>query len=159
MVGRREFGALGLSAAAALAINSAVAQERKGEKKETDHDEHTAHNAMFRKCADACNDCQRECDSCATHCAHLLADGKKDHMTTLRTCQDCADACAAAARVVSRHGPFSHIICEACAQACDLCGKECEKFKDDEHMARCAEECRKCLKACREMIAHQGHGK
>lgn len=156
MVGRREFGALGLSAAAALAINSTLAQDKND--REREHDEHAAHNAIFRKCADACNDCQRECDSCSLHCAHMLIDGKKQHMTTLQTCQDCADACAAAARIVSRHGPFSHIVCEACAQACDKCAAECEKFKSDEHMARCAEECRKCLKNCRDMIAHQGHG-
>src|SRR5690348_1797686 len=112
MVGRREFGALGLSAAAALAINSAVGQE----KKSTDDDAHSAHDEILRKCADACNACQRECDSCALHCAHMLVNGKKQHMITLQTCQDCADVCAAAARVVSRHGPFSHILCEACAQ-------------------------------------------
>lgn len=155
MFGRREFGVLGLSAAAAVAINSAVAQDEKGK----ESDAHSAHEEMFRKCADACNACQRECDSCTTHCAHMLVEGKKQHMTTLQTCQDCADACAAAARIVSRHGPFSHIICEACAQACDKCAAECEKFKSDEHMARCAAECRKCLKVCREMIAHQGHGR
>jgi hypothetical protein len=155
MVGRREFGALGLSAAAALAINSAIAEDKEDKKKD---DAHSTHDGIFNKCADACNDCQRECDSCANHCAHLMVDGKKQHFTTLQTCQDCADACSAAARVVSRHGPFSHMICEACAQACDKCATECEKFKSDERMARCAEECRKCLKACREMIAHQGHG-
>jgi hypothetical protein len=156
MVGRREFGALGLSAAAALAVTGAIADDK--DDKHTD-DAHSEHDHVFSKCADACNDCQRECDSCATHCAHMLADGKKQHMATLQTCQDCADACTAAARIVSRHGPFSHVICESCAQACDKCAAECEKFKSDEHMARCAQECRKCLKACREMISHIGHGK
>jgi hypothetical protein len=151
MVGRREFGALGLSAAAAMAINSAIAADKeKG-------DAHGIH-AIFDRCAAACNACQQQCDSCADHCAHMLVDGKKQHLTTLQTCQDCADACAAAARVVSRHGPFSHMICEACAETCDKCAEECEKFKSDEHMSRCAEECRKCLKACKEMIAHMGHG-
>jgi len=154
MVGRREFGALGLSAAAALAINSALADDK--EKKD---DAHGAHDEMMMKCAEACNDCQRACDSCANHCGQMLADGKKQHHATLQTCQDCADACADAARVVSRHGPFSHMVCEYCAQACDKCATECEKFKSDEHMARCAEECRKCLKACKDMIAHAGHGK
>lgn len=156
MVGRREFGALGLSAAAALAVNSAIADDKDDKRKD---DAHSAHDGIFNKCADACNDCQRECDSCGSHCAHLLIEGKKQHFTTLQTCQDCADACSAAARVVSRHGPFSHMICEACAQACDKCATECEKFKDDERMTRCAEECRKCLKVCREMIAHVGHGR
>lgn len=157
MVGRREFGVLGVSAAAALALNSAVAAQ-KGKEKPKD-DAHSAHDEMLRRCATACNECQVECDSCATHCAHMLMEGEKQHFTTLQTCQDCADACEAAARIVARHGPFSLLICEACAQACDKCAKECEKFEDDKHMARCAEECRKCLKVCRDMIAHLGHGK
>ena len=61
-----------------------------------------AHHEMFDRCAKACNDCQRICDACSQHCGHLVAAGKKEHMKTLRTCQDCADACAAAARIVSR---------------------------------------------------------
>ena len=36
-----------------------------------------------------------------------------------------------------------------------FCGAECEKFKDDEHMKRCAEECKKCAKACREMLKYK----
>src|SRR5262249_39912836 len=141
MVGRREFGALGLSAAAAFAVSSAMAADKDKD------DAHSGHDSIFAKCAAACNACQRECDSCMNHCAHLMVDGKKQHFMTMQTCADCADACAAAARVASRHGPFSHLVCEACAQACDKCAEECEKFKSDEPMTRCAEECRKCLKA------------
>jgi hypothetical protein len=104
--------------------------------------------------ARACNDCQRECDSCATHCAHLLHNGKQEHVKTLMTCQDCANICSAAAQIVARGGPMVGVICESCAQACTLCTKACENFRDDEHMKRCAEECRKCEKACREMLKH-----
>src|SRR5262245_27838821 len=70
MVGRREFGALGLTAAAALAFKSAVAAD-----KDDKDDAHGQHGA-FMKCANACNDCQRECDTCADHCAQLLVEGK-----------------------------------------------------------------------------------
>src|SRR5689334_13178467 len=66
------------------------------------------------ECAQACNACQRECDSCAHHCAHMLASGHKEHLKTLQTCQDCADFCAAAARIVSRAGPFMDTICKGC---------------------------------------------
>ena len=41
--------------------------------------------------------------------------------------------------------------------ACDRCAKECEKFPQDQHMAACAEECRKCEKACKAMLPHVGH--
>ena len=66
----------------------------------------------------------------------------------------CATHCGAAASVTARKGPFSDLICTACADACSRCGKACEKFKSDEHMKRCAEECFKCEKACREMLKH-----
>ncbi|MGH7137334.1 MAG: four-helix bundle copper-binding protein [Pirellulales bacterium] len=38
-----------------------------------------------------------------------------------------------------------------------LRGEACEKFPDDPHMKKCAEECRECEKACREMVKHVGH--
>ena len=152
MIGRREFGVAGLSAAAlAVVQGSAFAQPKA--KKADEHDD------VLQACAKACSDCQRSCDMCAAHCAHLLHAGHKEHMTTLATCQDCADFCAAAAQIVARGGPFAGLICESCAEACARCGKECGKFPDDKHMTACAKECRKCEKACREMVKHAGHAK
>ena len=94
------------------------------------------------------------CDTCAAHCAFMLREGKKEHLTTLTTCQDCATVCSAAAQIVARGGPFSNTICTACAEACSLCAKECGTFPGDMHMKACAEECRKCEKACRAMVKH-----
>jgi hypothetical protein len=122
-----------------------------GKKDEGHHSEH------FDKCAKACTDCMRECESCAHHCAHKVAEGKKEHLKTLGTCSDCAEFCAAAARIVARHGGMSVLICESCAKACDTCGKACEEHPKDEHMARCAKACRDCARVCREMIQHAGH--
>ena len=118
------------------------------------HEDH--HGGPHDKCAKACSDCQRACDSCATHCARLLAAGKKDHLKTLATCQDCATHCSAAACIVSRKGPFTDLICKACMEACARCGKACAAFPDDKHMKQCAEECRRCEKACREMLDKGG---
>ena len=143
------FSLLGLTASLALGLAFLAAEQPAGP-------EHHAH--AFEQCAKACNDCQRSCDSCATHCRNLLAQGKKDHETTLRTCLDCADFCAAAARITARQGVFSDLICNDCAEACQRCGKECAKF-DDEHMKKCAEECSKCEKACREMLKHIAQAK
>lgn len=112
------------------------------------------HMAAFSDCAKACGACALACDQCAAHCAKMLADGKKEHLASLQTCQDCATHCAAAASIVGRQGPFSSLICTACADACKQCAAQCDKHKDDEHMKKCAEECRKCEKACREMLKH-----
>ncbi len=157
MIGRREFGAAGLSALA-LAATGASAFAQGGSKKPKGSAQHAEHDDILRSCAEACSDCQRECNSCSTHCAHLLHEGKQEHMKTLATCQDCADVCAAASQVVARGGPFAAQICGACAEVCDGCAEACEKFPEDEHMKKCAEECRKCEKACRDMVKHVGHG-
>jgi hypothetical protein len=116
------------------------------------------HHQAFEQCAKACNDCQRICDMCATHCAELVAEGRKEHLKTLQTCRDCATFCSSAAEIVARMGPFSDLICQACAEACARCGKACEQFAQDKMMKQCAEECRRCERACREMLKHTGGG-
>src|SRR5262245_52429304 len=117
-------------------------------------DKHAVH---FDKCAKACADCMRECEACKHHCGQLVASGQKEHLTTVRTCSDCAEFCAAAARIVSHRGPMANLICESCAKACDVCGAACERFPNDKHMQACAKECRECAQACREMLKHAGH--
>ena len=156
MIGRREFGVVGMSAIALAALERAAAAQ--DDRKRADGEvAHSEHNEAFQACAKACADCQRACDMCSTHCAHLLHGGQKDHMTTLATCQDCADFCVAAAQIASRGGPFTALICKGCADACAHCAEQCEKFPDDKHMKMCAEECRRCEKACKEMVGHAGH--
>jgi hypothetical protein len=119
--------------------------------------EHAHHDEAFLACAQACDDCARLCDACTSHCAHMVAEGHKAHFTTLRTCQDCADFCQAASQIVAKQGPFSDLICTACADACKRCGDACAKFPDDPMMKQCADECRKCEKACRDMLKHAAH--
>jgi len=85
----------------------------------------------------------------------MLAEGKKEHRTSLESCLDCAAFCSVAASIVSRRGPMSDTICKSCAEACDRCAKECEKHAaHDAEMKHCGEECRRCEKACRAMLAH-----
>jgi hypothetical protein len=147
---RREvLGALGVTAAglAALAGTPARADEPTGPHQHGELD----------KCAKACADCMNSCTSCFHHCAHQLADGKKEHAVTMQTCNDCAEICAAAAKIVGRHGPLSGPVCDACARSCDTCAAACEKFASDEHMKACAKACRDCARACREMLKHVGH--
>src|SRR5688500_717418 len=83
------------------------------------------HDSHYMDCAKACHDCARICDACGTHCAKMVADGKKEHLKTLQTCQDCATFCSAAACITARKGPFSDLICKSCADACKRCGDAC----------------------------------
>jgi hypothetical protein len=141
-----------------LSICLAQAPGRGSPQGSTTPPQHDHHATMFESCAKECSDCQRICDSCATHCAKMTASGKPEHLKTLQTCRDCATFCAAAAQIVSRQGPFAGLICRSCAEACAQCGKACEQFPSDAHMKQCAEECRRCEKACREMVKHMGGG-
>jgi len=112
--------------------------------------EHSDHQASeLGKCA-------LVCDMCSAHCAQLLADGKKEHLKSMQTCQDCASICGTTACLTARKGPYASLMWSACAEACKLCGAQCETMKDDKMMADCAAECRKCEQVCREM-AKQNH--
>src|ERR1051325_10580683 len=74
---------------ATVAVLSLGFARSNAQDKTKEKEPHHHHDSMFAKCAAACNDCQRECDSCATHCATMLSQGKKEHFKTLQTCQDC----------------------------------------------------------------------
>ncbi len=156
MIGRREFGVAGLSAAAWLAVEAAGVAKEKERSTRSAKPAHDEHNEAFEECAKACSDCQRACDACATHCAHQLHAGKTEHMPTLATCLDCADFCGTASQITARGGVFADLICESCAEACARCAKECEKISHDEHMAKCAKECHDCETACRKLLKHVG---
>ena len=144
---RRGFATAGFSMLAVAAMpKAASAQLPKIDLKSL------AHNPKMDECAKACADCQLECDSCSHYCGKQLVMGSTDHATTLATCSDCADVCSVAAQIVSRSGPFSEVICVACADACQKCAEACESFKEDEKMKKCAAACRKCEKACRGMV-------
>jgi hypothetical protein len=118
-------------------------------------DPHAGHvhlSPEMEKCLAACRDCSSECGKCFVHCTAMVASGKKDHLTTLKTCVDCGDICALAAKLISRGGALVDPMCEGCAKACDACGAACAKFPDDSHMKACAKSCADCAKACREML-------
>ena len=107
---------------------------------------------FMQDCAKVCSDCQRACDLCATHCATMLADGKKEHLACLLNCQDCATCCAACSQVCARGGPLSALMADCCAACCDHCAKACETITNDSQMKACAEECRNCEKTCRGIV-------
>jgi hypothetical protein len=108
-------------------------------------------DTMMKKCAEVCNACQIECDSCFQHCLDLVASGKAEHKATAQLCVDCGEVCSTCATLCARNSPLSKYMLECCAKSCEECAVACEKFPNDEHMAACAKECRKCQKECSEM--------
>jgi hypothetical protein len=137
-----------IATAAVLAGGLGLMWARADEPKAPHHHATPEMEACLKECAR----CARECESCLTHCTELVAAGKKEHVQTLRTCNDCGDLCALAAKLIARDGAFMNVMCTACAKACDGCGAECAKFPNDDHMSRCAQACKDCAKACRDMV-------
>jgi hypothetical protein len=100
--------------------------------------------------------CSEACTACADAC--LSEEAVVELTKCIRTNLDCADICATAARVLSRHTDYdaniSRTLLEACATACEACAGECEIHAvAHEHCHVCAQACRECELACRELLA------
>jgi hypothetical protein len=64
--------------------------------------------------------------------------------------RECAEACYAAARLMSIGGEHAAAFCNTCAEICEACAEECSKH-DMDHCQSCAEACRECAQECRTM--------
>lgn len=95
--------------------------------------------------------CSLFCTSCAD--ADVAEDG--DMQQCIRNCLDCADICAATARLAVRRTAQNVEVLRAqlelCILACETCAAECEKH-DHPHCTKCAEMCRECAADCRKAL-------
>jgi hypothetical protein len=112
-------------------------------------------NGVLAATIEALIDCGQACTACAD------ADLSERHGTELVTCirlnLDCADVCAATARVMSRRpaydGNAARRLVKACAAMCRACGDECERHAGmHEHCRVCADACRRGEQACSELL-------
>ncbi len=101
-------------------------------------------------------DCAQACTACADAC---LSEELIDKLRKcIRSDLDCADICETTARVLSRHTGYDANITraqlQACIQACNSCGDECERHAPmHEHCRICAQACRRCAEACQTLLA------
>jgi Domain of Unknown Function (DUF326) len=111
------------------------------------------------ECIQTCFECAQACTACADAC---LAE---DRVAELRQCirfnLDCADLCATTGRVLSRqtgnNADTARALLEACRTACKGCGDECASHADMHgHCRVCAEACRRCERACAELLTALG---
>lgn len=95
------------------------------------------------------------CAAICTSCADADSAEQMDMRQCVRSCLDCADICAATARVAVRqtgtNRAVTRAMLETCATACESCAEECERH-DHDHCRRCAEMCRECARDCRAAI-------
>jgi hypothetical protein len=102
------------------------------------------------------DECASTCTICADAC---LSEEMVAHLVRcIRLNQDCADICAATARVLMRseaepqRGVLRRLL-EACAEVCQACGQECASHAQmHEHCRICAESCRRCEETCRQLL-------
>ncbi len=105
---------------------------------------------------DILDDCAEACTACADAC---LSEPDVAELTKcIRTNLDCADVCATAARVLSRHTGYDATIgramLQACVIACSACAQECGLHAEmHEHCGICADACRSCEQTCRDLLA------
>lgn len=104
---------------------------------------------------DALVACANTCTQCADAC--LAEPDVAELVRCIRRNLDCADICAATARVVARQAvadaEVTRSLVEACVAACRTCGDECASHGAHmRHCAICAEQCRRCEQACRDLL-------
>lgn len=116
-------------------------------------------HALLARMIDTIVECSQACIACADAC--LDEDGVAGLRTCIRTNLDCADICAATARVLWRQTGYDanvgRALLEACVAACAACLDECVRHASmHQHCRVCAEACRACEAACRVFLSLTG---
>lgn len=114
---------------------------------------------LLLACIEECFDCSATCTACAD--ASLGESDVLELIRTIRLNLDCADVCDTVGRVVTRQTEIDlgvvRATIEACVVACRACGDECERHAaHHDHCRVCAEVCRRCEQACRDLLASIG---
>ena len=109
--------------------------------------------ACIRHCWAARHSVQK---TLAEHC--LPMGGKHVAPAHLIAMQDCIEMTQVAADFMTRSSPLHTAVCSATAIIADACADSCEALQPhdaspDGDMQRCADACRACAIACREMAA------
>jgi hypothetical protein len=104
---------------------------------------------------DAVSDCAQACTAGTD--ADLSEQNLAEMVKCIRLCLDCTDVCIATGGVISRLAEYdpsvTRPLLESCVAVCTSCGDECERHAHMPHCQVCAEACRRCERACRELLS------
>jgi hypothetical protein len=105
---------------------------------------------------DALNDCAQACTADADD--DLSEPDVAQMVKCIRLCLDCADICMTTSAVASRQTDYdanvTRPLLQACMAACRSCADECEiHAMMRAHCGVCAEACRRCERACQDLLA------
>ena len=114
---------------------------------------------LLAEAIDATSACATTCAACADAC--LAEESVAELRDCIRTDLDCADVCAATAALLSRRTGSNIAVVKAqltaCRTACGACADDCEQHAGmHDHCRLCAEACRRCEKACADLLAAIG---
>ena len=101
----------------------------------------------MKACISACNASIASCKKVQNMC---LKTKSSKMAACMPYCKECIVGCMAASQLMSMNSTSSMDMCRICANICDSCATECEKF-DSEDGKKCAINCRRTSKLCREM--------
>jgi Domain of Unknown Function (DUF326) len=103
---------------------------------------------------DALSDCAQACN--ADNAADLSEPNVTEMVRCIRLCLDCVDVCTATVGVITRQAEYDanliRPLLEACVAICQSCGDECDRHAHMPHCQVCAQACRRCERACRELL-------
>ena len=114
----------------------------------------SAEAGVLAAAIDALSDCAQACTADVD--ADLSEQNVAEMVTCIRLCLDCTDICTAASAVLSRPAErdrdATRLLLGACVAICQSCGDECERHAHMPHCRVCAEACRRCERACRDLL-------
>ncbi len=96
-------------------------------------------------CKTECSTCKHICEKTLKHCSEM--GGEHSQPEHIKVLKDCIKACDEAEMSIGKKDSYEKDKCNTCLEACTKCAEFCEKMKDDKIMAKCAKECRSCVKA------------
>ena len=103
---------------------------------------------------DAASDCAQACT--ADTDADLSETNLAEMVKCIRLCLDCVDVCSATEALLSRLTVYDPTVIrplvEACIAVCKTCGDECERHSHMPHCRVCAQACRRCERACQDLL-------
>jgi hypothetical protein len=96
-----------------------------------------------------CAACEKKCAEALDYCN--AKGGTYASANVTNALKDCLAACKMTDEFFARGSNLSAKAAQFNADACINCAKSCERFKDDDKMNACANECRKTASNCSKM--------
>lgn len=144
----------GLAAAAALAVNPALAA--------SEHDHHAGHGAhgaagsdgaKHQALLDVAAKCMARGEACLNHCIALMSTGDTSLKDCIRTVSVMLPMCGALLRVAGLDAARLKDVAKVCIDVCDDCVKACKPHIEHHALCKaCSDSCTECIDACKKVI-------